>query len=164
LKATTTGHARGFSEGDIHIGGDHGLGTPEFDSQRVIRGQLGTRSNTPAAEDATIVIHDEIFPRSIHGEFWVRILIEPVIQTVPIGKGLKLAISTHFTEHAVVVSLREEHLENEFPLLHDLGRFGLDFHSLGNGKGTGRLERSLSFDLYETHSTSTMRGNRRMMA
>jgi hypothetical protein len=79
LKATTAGHASGFSKGDIHIGRDHSFGTPEFDSQRVIGGQLGTRSNTPAAEDATIVIHDEIFSRSIHGDFWVRILIEPVI-------------------------------------------------------------------------------------
>jgi len=86
-----------------------------------------------------------------------------MIQTIPVGKGLKLAISTHFTEHAVVVSLREEHLENEFSLFYDLGRFCLHFHSLGNGKGTSRLERSLSLDLYETNSTGAMRGNRRMM-
>jgi hypothetical protein len=55
-----------------------------------------------------------------------------------------------------MVPLGKEHLKNEFPLLYDLGGFGLHLHPFSDRKSAGRLKGALSLDLDETDPAGTM--------
>jgi hypothetical protein len=95
---------------------------------------LAAGPNASAAQDAPVVIHDEILPRPVDGDLGIGVLIDPVIHAVAVGQGLELAVAAHLAEHAVMIPLGEKHLEDELSFLDDFGRFCFDLHALCHGE------------------------------
>ena len=153
-----------MAEGGVHIGRDHGFGTPELHAQGMIGCQLAACPDAATAEDAAVVVHDEILSRSIDRDLGIRVLVDPMVHAITVGECLELTVAAHLTEHAVMVPLGKEHLKDEFSLLNHLGRFGLHLHSFRYRKGAGRLKGALSLDLDETDPAGAMGRQGRMIA
>ena len=120
LQTGPAGHAGGLAEGGVHVGRDHGLSAPELHAQGMIGCQLAACPDTAAAKDASVVVHDEIFSRSIDRDLGVWVLVGPLVHAVTIGEGLEFTIAAHLTEHAVMVPFGKEHLKDELSLLNHL--------------------------------------------
>ena len=71
-----------MSEGSIHVRRDHGLGASEFHPQGVIGCQFTTGPNATTAEDASVMIHDEILPCAIHRDLGVETRAPQVLETM----------------------------------------------------------------------------------
>ena len=121
LQTGATGHTGGLAEGDIHVGRDHGLGPTELHSQGMIGCQLPAGPDAATAKDASVVVHDEIFPCPIDRDLGIGVLVGPLVHAVTVGQGLEFTIAAHLAEHAVVVPFGKEHLKDEFSLLNHLG-------------------------------------------
>ena len=126
-------------------------------------GNLRTGPHAPPAQNAAVVVNGHVFAGHIrwkgvegerHGE-----VVHPQI----VGQRLKLAVSALGAEHAVVVSLGEEELQDRAPAFKDPVVAGDHLHALPNRRNAARRKLGRPVHLHDTHATSSPVGKSRMM-
>ena len=99
------------------------------------------------------MIHDKKLARGIDRQLGESAIILPVVQAAFVGQVLQITAPTHLAEHAKVVALREEQLQDKAPRVHHLFGVCVDNHSLRHGECAGGLQNPLLLHLYQTDST-----------
>ena len=83
------------------------------------------------------------------------IVIDPILQ---------LAVAVHFTGHAVVGVVGEQHLQHKLARFAGFLAFGVHHHALKHGRGTGRLQPPRFFHGNHAHPARTHVSQVRMVA
>jgi hypothetical protein len=116
--------------------------------------QVPRGSNTASAQDAPVSVQVNIGMRGIHlsvgeqiGKPWSR-------DTESIGQGLQFTISALFAEHAVVVTLHKQHVNDIPSKLCDLFGIAFNIDAFGYRLGAGGL--AFSIDQHSTDPAASL--------
>ncbi len=114
LNAGAAGDACAFAQGSAQIGDEEAFGAAFFKAEGEVADEFTAGAHAAAAEDAAVVIEDEVRMGGIHRIGRPGRLDGPVGHFLPVGCVLQFAVaSRHLAEGAEMVALAEDHGEDE---------------------------------------------------
>ena len=112
---------------------------PPHELEGVLPVQVARGPDAAGAEDAAVAVDEDV------GMAGVDVAVRELVRVArgqdaeAVGQGLQLAVAALLAEHAVVVPLHEQHLDEAAAVLLEGLGLVVHHHALGRGRGAGRL-------------------------
>ena len=157
LHTGAAGNTGAFAKGHVVVGNQDAAGAAFLKAKRRVADQFGASTHTAAAEDAAVVIEDEIGMRRVHKERLVSRGDGPVGHILVVGCLLQFTVAVGIlTVHAEVVTFTEKHREDEFPRGFGFVRVGVNHHAVIRGHNTRWLEGACAFDFHQAETAGAV--------
>jgi hypothetical protein len=113
---------------------------------------LVANAHATRAENAAVVVKDVTLVGSIDAEARMPVGHRDVRDTELLGEGLQFAVSVGDTDGADVVTLAEEHLDDDTAIVFQALCVDENFHAFLNLGHAGRQELVVALDFYEANA------------
>jgi len=117
--------------------------------------EVARRPNAPRTQNAAVVVNVNVRMRSVHVALGPEVWIPHRGDAEPVRQRLQLAVAALLAEHAEMVPLDEQHLDDASPELQQFGRVILDDDPFGDRLAARRLRPAVH--KHRAHATRPVR-------